>query len=132
LAALAAANGNGPIPVRKLAQGERISAKYLEHILLGLNAAGLVRASRGKRGGYALAKPAEQITLREVFEAMEGPVAPVECVDDRPQCAQVDDCPARDTWVELKEAVVQVLERTTVGHLAGRKHARNGSSPFQV
>jgi DNA-binding IscR family transcriptional regulator len=63
---------------------------------------------------------------------MEGTLAPVECVDDPLRCPMVVTCPTHATWVELREAVVQVLERTTVRELAERKKAAVAPSPFPV
>ncbi len=115
-----AMDANGPVSVREVAGRQQISSKYLEHIFKTLTAAGLLRAVRGKSGGYRLARPAETITLRDLFEILEGAIAPVECVDDPECCPRGNACPTHDTWVELKEAIHGVLERTTIQQLAER------------
>lgn len=120
LTQLASVPEAGPIAVRELAECQNVSAKYLESIMKPLQAAGLVRAVRGNRGGYELAKPAESITLREVFETLEGSLAPVECVDDPARCPRSDRCPTRETWVQLKESMRSVFEQTTIQCLANR------------
>jgi Rrf2 family protein len=128
LAALAAATVT-PVSVRELAESEHISAKYLEHIFHRLNSVGLLRAVRGKCGGYELAKPAASITLKDVFVVFEGTIA-LECTDDPDRCPMVSTCATRQTWVELKEAILRVLERTTLEDLAERKRAHAADKSF--
>lgn len=118
-----------PVSVRELAETEHISAKYLEQILGSLSAVGLVRAVRGKSGGYELAKPPASITLKDVFVVFEGSIA-LECTDDPDRCPMVATCATRDTWVELKEAILRVLEGTTLQDVADRKRAKLASSTF--
>jgi Rrf2 family protein len=117
--------------VREVAEHEKISAKYLEHIFRPLKAAGLIRAVRGKQGGYVLAKPPQSITLRDVYESLDGSTAPVDCVDCPELCAMHRDCPTRDTWVELQRAIATVLGTTTIQDLVDRqKRAQVPPSPL--
>ena len=116
-----------PVSVREIAECEHISAKYLEQILNTLSSVGLVRAVRGKHGGYELAKPPANITLKDVFEAFEGAIA-LECTDDPDHCPMVDTCAVRETWAELTEAILRVLEGTTLQDLADRKRAKSASA----
>ena len=117
---MASLGNDGPVSVREIGERQAISAKYLEHILKALKAGGLVRAVRGKEGGYVLTRPPGSITLKDVFESLEGPVTLVDCVDCPLSCAMYEVCPTRDTWVELKEAIEGVLERTTIQDLVER------------
>ena len=121
-----AAHPDGPISVRVVADRQRFSSKYLEQILNALRAAGLVRAVRGMRGGYTVAKPPATINLRDVYEALEGPVAPVECLDHY-CCPMEDVCPTRQTWLEIKESVEGLLERTTIQDLVDRRRQKERS-----
>ena len=116
-----------PVSIREIAERQHISAKYLEQIFHTLSSVGLVRAIRGKSGGYELAKPPASITMKDVLVAFEGAIA-LECTDDPDRCPLVDTCATRDTWVELKEAILGVLERTTLQDLADRKQAKCSSS----
>ena len=124
-----AAGRVAPVSVRELAELEHLSAKYLEHILHSLKSVGLVRAVRGKSGGYELAKPPASITLKDVFVVFEGSIV-LDCADEPDRCPLVETCAARDTWVELKEAILGVLERTTLQDLAERKRAKLACSTF--
>ena len=121
LAELASLGPDATMSVRDVAQKQHISDKYLEQILKPLRSAGIVKAARGMRGGYALARPAASITLKELFQILEGSVAPVHCVDDPNSCSMADVCPTRETWVEVRDSVEAVLERTTIQDLVERK-----------
>ncbi len=118
MAEIAGAYPDGTTSVREIAERQSVSAKYLESIVQPLKAAGLIRAVRGMHGGYELTRPPEQISLAEVFRALEGSPAPVPCVDDPSLCGMVEGCPTRDTWVDVKEAIEAVLEGRTLSDLA--------------
>ena len=110
--------GTEPLQLKVIAQRQDISAKYLEQLMAGLKSAGLVRSIRGARGGYILAKPPNQIKLSDVFSALEGTSAiTVECVENKSYCARAADCVARQFWVELQQAVMNILESTTLQDL---------------
>ena len=125
---LAAAYPDRAVSVREVGQQQNLSAKYLERILQALKVAGLVQVVRGKRGGYVLARPPQSITLKDVYERLVGSLAPVDCVDCPDSCSLQDTCPTWDTWVEVKEAVATVLERTTIQDLLERKNRKAVSS----
>jgi Rrf2 family protein len=124
---LAAAYPHHAISVREVGEGLGVSPKFLEHILRALKAAGLVQAVHGKQGGYVLARSPGSITLKDLYESLAGALAPVHCVDHPDSCSKRDDCPTRETWVELKDAIERVLERTTVQDLLERKRRRSVS-----
>ena len=119
-----------PLSVRVIAERQDISAKYLERIFQTLGSAGLLTVIHGSQGGFLLAKPPQTISLREVFEALEGSLAPADCVDDPARCPSADTCPTRDTWVEIQQSFLRVLERTTIQQLVERKLAKTSSVTF--
>jgi len=125
---LADAYPDHAVSVQQVGQRQKISAKYLEHILKALKAAGLVQAVHGKHGGYVLTRSPGRITLKEVYGSLAGSLAPVHCLDDTDSCPMRDVCPTWDTWAEVEEAVEKVLERTTVQDLAERKRRKSVSS----
>ena len=112
---------DGTVSIRDIAERQKISPKYLNHIMGSLRAAGLVTAVRGVHGGYALARSPADITLKDLFEAIEGSVAPVDCVDHPGECSMEDICPTRDTWIEMKEAMENILDETTIQKLVDRR-----------
>ena len=125
---LALAYPDRAIPVKELALTERVSVKYLEQIMAALKAAGLAKAARGVRGGYALARPPASIKLTDVFKALEGSPELVECLDHPELCPLQRGCPTRPTWLQMREAMIAVLDGTTLQDLAERKKLKAGSA----
>jgi Rrf2 family protein len=121
---LALEYGNAAVPVRTVARYQRVSEKYLEHLMVSLKSAGLVRSVRGRGGGYTLARPPEQIDLSEVVRALEGSIAPVDCVDDPGVCDRSDACAARAVWGRMQQAMDDVLRLTTLRDLAEEQNER--------
>ncbi len=115
--------GGGPVMLKDIAQRQGISAQYLEHLMAPLIRAGMLRSIRGPRGGMVLARPADEITLGQVIQVLEGSVAPVECVDSPAMCQRSGRCAARDVWNDIKQAVTGVLEATTLRDLMERQQA---------
>jgi Rrf2 family protein len=125
-----ALNGDGgPVLLKDIAKRQGISAQYLEHLVAPLIRAGILRSIRGAKGGIALAKPPEEITLSRVIEVLEGSVAPVECVDNPSLCARADECATRDVWSDIKAAIMGVLESLTLKDLMDRQKAKAPSKP---
>ena len=113
--------GEEPVPLKGIAQRQQIPLQYLEHLITPLIAAGVVRSTRGARGGVSLVKPPREVRLSEVIQLLEGSSAPVKCVNDPKSCARSELCATRDTWSELKRAIDGVLESTTLQNLVERQ-----------
>jgi len=118
---LALHNGERPVLLRDIAQRQQISPPYLEHLITPLVAAGIIRSTRGARGGVWLAKSPREIKLSEVVRLLEGSITPVECVNDPEYCSRSESCATRDIWGELNEAMNGVLESTTLQDLVERQ-----------
>ncbi len=124
-------DGAGPILLRQIAQAQGISPKYLEQLAIPLRRAGLLQAERGPQGGYELAKPASEITARDIVEAVEGPLDLLDCVRTPTACERTQACAARDLWARLSEAVAAVLSATTLADLRDQQAAaRAGKAPL--
>jgi len=121
-----ASAGEDPIKGEKLAHSQGIPLQFLEHILLELKHARLVRARRGARGGYWLARPPEEITLANIFRAVEGPLANIQ--DQAPEDTSYpgDAKELTEVWIAVRAALRRVLERVTVADL------RDGRIPAEV
>ena len=118
---LAINKGKGPIPLRDVARREQISLHYLEHLITPLIAGGILRSTRGARGGISLARPPDEIRLSEVVQLLEGSTALVECLNNPEVCTRSELCVPRDIWGELKQAIDGVLESTTLQDLVERQ-----------
>lgn len=109
------------VSVKELATNQHLSIKYLEHIMAALKGSGLIKPERGVHGGYSLARHPSAIRLAEVYRAFEGPFSLLDCIEDPNCCEMHEECPARDTWVEMNEALEKILDRTTIQDLLDRK-----------
>jgi len=119
--------GKGPISLKDIAQRQAVSPKYLEQLLVSLKRAGILKSIRGAYGGYELAKHPSQIKLDEVMQALEGPIAPVECVIDPKACDRVGSCAAHDVWKKMKNAINGLLESITLQDLAEQQNQKTQS-----
>ncbi len=96
----------------QIAQEQHIPPSFLAKIISQLSIAGLLQTSRGARGGVTLARAPEEITLLEVVEAIDGPIALNECVNDMDACTFGDECPLRPIWCDAQEDLVKRLKAT--------------------
>jgi Rrf2 family cysteine metabolism transcriptional repressor len=114
-----------PVSLSAIAEAERLPLSYMEHLVAKLRAAGLVTSTRGAHGGYRLARPAEEITMVEVVEALEGQIAPMECFHDAPEgkvlCSHETDgdhaCATKLLWTKVQGGVTRALAGTTLAEL---------------
>ncbi|MGD8626268.1 MAG: Rrf2 family transcriptional regulator, partial [Anaerolineae bacterium] len=91
-------NGSTMISAREIAEHQDLSTKYLENLLATLRSAGLVRSVRGMEGGYTLARPPDQINLRQIYHVFEGTEGFVECTTDPEYCKRTDGCATQEIW----------------------------------
>ncbi len=117
---LAVNSGTAPLQTKAIAGSQDISVKYLEQLMTMLRSAGFVRSIRGAKGGYLLAKSANQIKISDVFDCLEGHVTTVECVEDKDFCERAADCVARQVWAQVQQAITNVLQSITLQDLVER------------
>ena len=131
---LASHYGQGPIELREIAKKENISPKYLEQVINPLRADGLVKAMRGAKGGYSLAKPPSEICLYDVVEVLEGPLNLLDCLGDPKACQRVSSCVTREVWKEVSDAISKIFCAVTLEDLVKRRREKekNNSSMYQI
>jgi Rrf2 family transcriptional regulator, cysteine metabolism repressor len=126
MAHLARHNDDDPIPLSSIAEAEGLPLAYLEHLVQRLRRAGLVESRRGAHGGYSLAQGAESISMAEVVQALEGEIAPIECItsgaDGSLVCAREgqaghDPCPTKLLWTRVQGSIVRTLDEMTLADL---------------
>ena len=110
----------GPVSLRKLAERQCISMKYMEHIISLLKASGLIRSARGALGGYILAKKPHEISLRDIVQALEGSWSLVDCLDDNELCDRTKECVTYEIWHDIQTAIYEILDSTTLADMIGR------------
>jgi Rrf2 family cysteine metabolism transcriptional repressor len=117
---------DAPISLACIAEAEGLPLAYLEHLAARLRRAELVESRRGARGGYSLARPAESITMAEVVQALEGEIAPIECITEGSDgvlvCARDgepghDPCPTKLLWTRVQGSIVRTLRDMTLADL---------------
>ena len=111
--------------VAEIAERERIPRQFLEKIIRDLIRSRLVRSRRGPHGGYVLARPAEEVTFKDVIEAVEGPISLNVCVGEHAECFLLGACGMNRVWVEGQRRVMDLFQSTTI---ASVRHPRTGSS----
>jgi Rrf2 family protein len=116
--------GKGPVPLRQLAERQCISMKYMEQIIPLLKASGLIRSSRGARGGYALAKEPSEISLRDILQALEGSWSLVDCVEDPDLCDRANECVTYEIWNDIHIAIHKILDSTTLADMTARRRRK--------
>lgn len=117
---LARREGEGPVSGREIAEREQLPPDYVEQILLRLRRAGIMRSTRGARGGYALARSAEKISVRDVIAASELSTFELHCVSHpvaEERCAASQDCSIRPVWMLLQQRIDDVLESVLLSDL---------------
>ena len=96
-----------------VAKDQEIPPSFLAKIISQLSIAGLIHTSRGARGGVSLAKPADEISVLDVIEAIDGPIFLNECTGNSTSCPFLDSCPLRDVWREARTDLVDKLSSAT-------------------
>jgi Rrf2 family protein len=122
---LARRAGEEPIPLAEIAAHDGLPLAYLEHLVARLRKAGLVDSRRGSHGGYLLARPAREITMAEVVEALEGSIAPIECISEASDgsivCSRESSanhiCPTKLLWTRVRFSIISTLRETTLADL---------------
>ena len=121
---LAQQHSNEFIPLRDVSERQDISEKYAEMIVGLLSKTGFVFSSRGKGGGYKLARPPETITVAAILKAVEGSLAPVACLDSPNNvCPRAGNCVTLPMWRELERRIDEYLTSVTVADLSGQSQA---------
>jgi Rrf2 family protein len=117
--------GEGPVTGRDIAARERLPVDYVEQILLRLRRAGIVKSTRGAHGGYALARPPQDVSVRDVIAASELETFDLHCIThpvEEERCSASHACSIRPVWVMLQQKIDIVLDSV---HLSDLLHGEN-------
>lgn len=117
---LAAHYGQGPVPSADIARRQAIPEHFLDQVLVTLRRAGLLRSQRGPQGGHLLARAPVKITMGDIVRAIDGTLAPMECLPNPASCQLSAGCALRDVWAEVESETSRVLDGTTLDQLARR------------
>ena len=125
MAHLAGTDAARPVSLGSIAEAEGLPLAYLEHLVQRLRKQGLVESRRGAHGGYTLSRPATEITMAEVVSALEGHLAPIECITPEGMCSRETrgqaPCPTKLLWTRVQGSIVRTLTDMTLEDLIPNK-----------
>jgi Rrf2 family protein len=124
LSCLEEGDGQNWILARDIAECTGIPKPYLSKILHSLQGSGLIRTKRGYRGGFSLVRPADEISLMEIAEAVEGASCLTGCLLGLADCSEEKSCPTHSFWVEERQRIRKALSSTTLKDVAGFERGR--------
>ncbi len=110
---LAINSTNGPVNIKSIAERQNISEYYLEQLFATLRKANIISSIRGASGGYTLGKEPKDISIKEIINAVEGPVGISNCIEGE-TCSNMDSCPTRLLWFRLSESINSIMENTSL------------------
>jgi len=123
---LAEHKGEGFISLKEISERQGISKQYLEQIVSLLNTSNILRANRGKQGGYMLAKNPSEYTVAQILRITEGNLAPVTCLeDDIMQCEKALSCKTLSIWKGLNKVINDYLESVTLQDMLDQSYDQN-------
>jgi Rrf2 family protein len=103
-----------PTQSGEIAARQNIPESYLEQLLTTLRRAGFIRSVRGPQGGHALIRNPEELKVSEVIVALEGSILPIDCLEEGSLCSKSGGCAQRDMWEQVRQAILGVLDSTTI------------------
>ena len=106
--------GKSPVSLKTIEEDQKISRNYLQQLMPPLKNKGLLRAAKGKNGGFMLARPPSKITIGEVIRAQEGEIGLVECVGETGLCDFEKECPSREIWAEASRRLDEYFDSLTL------------------
>ncbi|NNE71525.1 MAG: Rrf2 family transcriptional regulator [Rhodothermales bacterium] len=109
---------DGYVPARQLAEALDIPPTFLAKVLKQLVDAGLLVAFRGPTGGVKLSRPADEITLRQIIESVDGSAVFTECVLGLPGCGDLEPCPLHEGWAPIRGALAAEFDRQTIASVS--------------
>lgn len=117
--------GSGPVALAALAQRNQLPSKFLEQIMATLKHGGIVRTTLGAHGGYAMAADPTTVSIGRVIRLLDGALAPLPCVSlryyGRCSCPDESSCPLRDVMIDVRDAMLEILDRESLAELSARR-----------
>jgi Rrf2 family protein len=120
-----------PVRLGDIAGSRDIPPQFLEQLFSSLRRAGLLRSHRGASGGFSFARRPDEVSVLEVVEALDGLLSPATCTQG--ECDRLDGCGAAGVWIEARQALENVLGRTTIAALLEReRRARERPAMYYI
>ena len=122
----------GAVTLNDIAKRQGISVKYLWQVITPLKTANVLHVTRGAKGGFALARAPEDITLYEIVTTLEGELSLVDCLGKGAMCDMVETCVARTVWQDVNQAVEAALKGITLADILKRCAAAAGTADYVI
>ncbi len=108
-----------PVSLRTIAEENKMSFFFMQKVAFELRKSGIISADRGKNGGYVLAKPSSEVTLKDIVEVLEGPVTVMHCLasEIHSTCERQPRCTMRHGLSTVNQAIINIFSQTTLNHL---------------
>lgn len=119
--------GDEPVSIKTIAERQNISEYYLEQLFAVLRKGEVIKSIRGAQGGYILSREPKDISIGEIIELLEGPLALSDCLEED-ICENTNCCPTRLLWVRIKESIENVTKSTSLQDLVDDNNRLNSSS----
>jgi Rrf2 family protein len=117
---LAVHSSDGQVALKSIAERQGLSENYLEQLFASLKKAKLIQSVRGSQGGYLLGRNPEKISVGDILRALEGSMAPTECVEENctsAGCCNTDACVTRSVWEKIRDGINNVIDNITLKEL---------------
>ena len=125
-------SGRRQVSLAEIAQAQQLSLAYLEQLFGPLRRAGLVTSTRGPGGGYRLSRPAGEISIAVIIQAVDEPIQATRCGESGPGCLAGDRCLTHDLWAELGTQIHLFLAGVTLEDVVGRQVTGRAMNPLRV
>lgn len=111
--------GEGPVPLKSIAESQGISDHYLEQLIAVLKKNGLVTSVRGAQGGYLLTNTPDKITVGDVIRILEGDISPADCTSENQakKCLKEDSCVTKIVWIKIRDSINSVIDSITLQNM---------------
>jgi Rrf2 family protein len=129
---LVALAGNGRVSLPELARTTGAPPSFLSKVLQSLARAGLITSQRGQSGGFHISPRGAKTSMREVIEAIDGPICLNVCLSPGRSCTRKARCPAHPVWIEAQQAMMEVLSGTGIASLATVARSAKASHPVRL
>lgn len=124
--------GKKPVLLKDISKRQEISEKYLWQLIPPLKNAGLIKSTRGAKGGYVIGKPASKIKLSDIVSVLEGPICIVDCINNPSACKRSDFCAVRDVWSEVNEKILGILSGITLEDMVERQNSKKENNVYYI
>lgn len=131
LVELAMRYGDGPVQTAAIAYRQGIPEPYLERLMSTLNKSGFVHSRRGPQGGHSLARVPQDVNLYDIMQELDGNASPLDCLTLPTDCMFADSCAQKEIWQTVEDSIQQVLQATTLAHLADRQSALTAAGDLE-